>query len=372
MKRAIIFAGLFLCCMYPATLLGKDKKTGDKVPELAANEAQLVVSADGKTKEEATKSALRSAIEQVCGAFVSSDTEILNDEIVKDEVVTISSGNIRDYKELACETLSNGNVSVTLQAIVNVSKIISYVQNKGATAEFAGATFAMNMQMYELNKRNEEIAMQNMFKQVRALYADAISYSLQVDTPQLKYDQSAFDLKIWVRVEFSEDALNAIYKLVQSTLYSLAMSQTEYENYKEMGLPMYSVDTDRVLPKKNLIFGNKAGYLPKSEYMKGKVLFGDQESIYRRYFVYRTDVESICKKFSRMLHLMLSDFDVISNVGMPLDGKSWYSYVNDYEYHTLVLDLLNVEQPYFSQTITIPKDEIAKYASFEVRKRGAH
>ena len=39
----------------------------------------LTVSGTGKTLEEAKKNALRSAIEQAFGAFISSKTEILND-----------------------------------------------------------------------------------------------------------------------------------------------------------------------------------------------------------------------------------------------------------------------------------------------------
>lgn len=47
------------------------------------DEVRLVVSADGVSKDEATKTALRSAIEQAYGAFVSANTTILNDELVK-------------------------------------------------------------------------------------------------------------------------------------------------------------------------------------------------------------------------------------------------------------------------------------------------
>ena len=62
------------------------------------DEVTLVVSADGATKEEATKVALRSAIEQAYGTFVSANTTILNDEMVKDEIVTLSTGNVKTYQ----------------------------------------------------------------------------------------------------------------------------------------------------------------------------------------------------------------------------------------------------------------------------------
>ena len=45
----------------------------------AENEVTITVSGSGKTQEEAKQSALRSAIEQAFGAFISSKTEVFND-----------------------------------------------------------------------------------------------------------------------------------------------------------------------------------------------------------------------------------------------------------------------------------------------------
>ncbi|MBQ1281361.1 MAG: hypothetical protein IIY16_03855, partial [Oscillospiraceae bacterium] len=112
----------------------------------------------GATKEEATANALRSAIEQAFGTFVSANTQILNDDIVKDEIATISSGNIQEYSELGCITLPNGHKSVSLSATVSIGNLVSYAKSKGSSAEFAGSVFAMNMKMRKLNAENEKKA----------------------------------------------------------------------------------------------------------------------------------------------------------------------------------------------------------------------
>ena len=82
-----------------------------QVSAQTTDEMTLMVSADGATKEEATKSALRSAIEQAYGTFVSANTTILNDDLVKDEVVTLSNGNIKGFRELSSESIryASGN-----------------------------------------------------------------------------------------------------------------------------------------------------------------------------------------------------------------------------------------------------------------------
>ncbi len=78
----------------------------------------LIVTSDGVTKDEAIKNALRSAIEQTYGVFVSANTELLDDEIVKDDIASVSSGNIKKYRELAL-THSNDKECVTLEVVVS-------------------------------------------------------------------------------------------------------------------------------------------------------------------------------------------------------------------------------------------------------------
>ena len=118
---------------------------GMSISAQSVDDVTLVVSGDGTTKEEATYVALRSAVEQAYGVFVSANTEILNDELVKDEIATVTSGNVKSYKELNCILLPNGNQMVTLEAVVSTKKLAAYAQSKGASCEFAGATFGANL-----------------------------------------------------------------------------------------------------------------------------------------------------------------------------------------------------------------------------------
>lgn len=157
MKYLKLFLLVFVACLI-----------GNRVYAQQTDEVTLVVSADGPTKDEATKIALRSAIEQAYGTFVSANTTILNDELVKDEIVTVTNGNIKNYEEIS-SNIVNGKTYITLKATVCISKLVSYAQSKGVETEFAGATFAMNMKMKELNKQNELKALKNLAVQVKEL-----------------------------------------------------------------------------------------------------------------------------------------------------------------------------------------------------------
>lgn len=145
------------------------------------DEVTLVVSGEGVTKDEATTKALRSAIEQSFGVFVSASTEILNDELVRDEIATVSSGNIKKYTELGAIQLQNGKTEVTLQATVSIKKLTQYAKSHGSSAEFAGAVFAQNMKLIELNRQNTIKVIQNLNRQLLSFEGLEGIYDKKID-----------------------------------------------------------------------------------------------------------------------------------------------------------------------------------------------
>jgi len=151
----------------------------------ALEEVTLTVSSDGPTKDEAVKNALRSAIEQAYGAFVSANTTILNDELVKDEIVTVSNGSIKEYKELACTPTQNEGQFVTLQATVSLPHLIQYSKSKGSECEFAGNAFGMQMKLFELQRKNELKALYNLTAQMEALLPTIMHHVIEVGEPKI-------------------------------------------------------------------------------------------------------------------------------------------------------------------------------------------
>lgn len=149
------------------------------------DEVTLVFSATASTEDEAIKTALRSAIEQTYGTFVSANTTLLNDELVKDEIVTISSGNIKEYNKIESYENTNGQISVVLKATVCISKLVTYAKSKGASTEFAGASFAMNMKMLELNKQAEEKALINLLLFIKESLPSAFDRNIQIIDPSI-------------------------------------------------------------------------------------------------------------------------------------------------------------------------------------------
>jgi hypothetical protein len=90
----------------------------------------LTVTGQGNTIDIARTKALRSAIEQAFGAFISSKTEILNDSLLKDEIISVANGNIQKYEIIDEALLPNNNQSTTLKATVSIGKLTTFVNQK--------------------------------------------------------------------------------------------------------------------------------------------------------------------------------------------------------------------------------------------------
>ena len=167
---------------------------GAALPLNAQNqEATLTVFGDGTNKEEAIKVALRSAIEQAFGVFVSSNTKVINDDVVKDEIATVSSGNVKHF-DVISEDYRDGKCFVSVSAIVSVGKLINYCKQQGLASEATidAESFLMNQKINELNEKNRKLALQHKQDMKLKIYEDIYNgsanffdYELHVSEPQV-------------------------------------------------------------------------------------------------------------------------------------------------------------------------------------------
>ena len=169
-RLMIIIKALFCICIVFSLSIGtvcaqsknkshnKETKTNVK---RESDDVEIVCFGEGKTVEEAAKAALRYGIEQTYGAFVSSNTSFLNDEIVKDEITTIASGNVKKY-DVISKIKNNDSWNVTIKALISRGKLVQFVKLHGGKVELDGETFATNYKIQQFYKNNKRKALQNI------------------------------------------------------------------------------------------------------------------------------------------------------------------------------------------------------------------
>lgn len=197
----------------------------------------LTVSGTGKTLEEAKLNALRSAIEQAFGAFISSKTEILNDRLVKDEIVSVTNGNIEKYDVVSQVEIPQVGFATTLNATVSIAKLTSFAESKGVVVEFEGGMFGMKIKLQKLNEKNELNACINILSVVHELLQIGYDYVLETGEPK-RFNDSQYYFEFEVSGKPNSNFHKAMDYL-KSSLSNLQMSPNEIIEYKNVNKENY-------------------------------------------------------------------------------------------------------------------------------------
>jgi hypothetical protein len=200
----------------------------------------LTVSAQGATLSEAKQNALRDAIEQAFGAFISSNTEILNDELVKDEILSVSNGNIQDYEVIYEAQMPSGAHAVSITATVSVNKLSAFVESKGVEVEFKGGLLAVNVKQQILNEKNEVKTIENIMRVSEEILDKSYDFELVRGEPKQAGNNSSWEIPLRVDVKFNKN-INQFNSYLQNSLKGLSMSEDEIKRYKQLGKETYKI-----------------------------------------------------------------------------------------------------------------------------------
>lgn len=121
MRKVRASAALLLALLFAAPA-----RAAEKVPAVVAREAEgesaIVGGNVDRAAREAKEAALRSAVEQVAGVLVSSQSLAVNSQLVSDQVYSHSAGYVRSY-EILSQTTERNVVKVKLRAQVGTAEL---------------------------------------------------------------------------------------------------------------------------------------------------------------------------------------------------------------------------------------------------------
>jgi hypothetical protein len=210
----------------------------------------LVVSGQGKTQDEAKQNALRSAIEQAFGTFISSKTELINDSIIKDEIVSVANGNIQKFEIISEVQIPNGGYATSLKATVSVTKLTSFVESKGVIVEFKGGLFAMNMALQEFYEKNEVLAWEKTKTIIYEIMKKGFDYKIDVKQP-IKSELNKYAIEIDIDVSMNKNYTTAINFLIDFCK-SISLNETGAKEYISLQKEIYPI----IFPSKEITYGD--------------------------------------------------------------------------------------------------------------------
>ena len=201
----------------------------------------ITSSGSGKTLEDAKQAALRSATEQAFGAFISSKTEMFNDQVVADQMSSVSSGNIKSYEVLNESQLPDMRWGVTIKALVSVDKLTSFVESKGITIEIKGGMFALNIKQQALNESGEVKAISEMVGLLHEPMQISFDYEIKSSDPKsLDAENKNWEIPLVVTATTNKN-MDFCANYCIKTLAALSLSAEEVTSYKNLNKSVYQV-----------------------------------------------------------------------------------------------------------------------------------
>ncbi len=147
---------------------------------------KVIATGIGIDADKARQNAIRNAVEQVIGSYVSSDTIVQNNAILKDDVLNYSGGYVKESKLLSQEKSDDGLFSVKLEAYVISTKLKRKLESLNvATKKVEGESlFGEAFSKVEEKKSSGEL-----LGKILAKYPQA-AYVYEVGKPEIESTSS--------------------------------------------------------------------------------------------------------------------------------------------------------------------------------------
>ena len=142
---------------------------------------KVIVSGIGIDMDKAKQNAIRNAVEQVIGSYISSDTIVQNSTVLKDEVLNYSGGYVIDMKIISHEKNDDGLYSVKIEANVISTKLKRKLESLNiATKKIEGKSLFGEA----VSKIENQMAGQELLDKVLSKYPQA-AYTFEIGKPQI-------------------------------------------------------------------------------------------------------------------------------------------------------------------------------------------
>jgi ribosomal protein L7/L12 len=168
--------------------------------------------------------------------FISSKTEILNDGLLTDQIISLSNGNIQQYEIISeIQIKNNSEYAVTTKSKVSISKLTSFIESKGIEVEFKGSIFAMNIKIQQLNEESEVNAIKEMSIVLKNISDRSFDFSIEPEVePTLNQNNTQkWDIPLLIKVKLNSNFENYKNYFIK-TLKAISLNIVEAKNYIDL------------------------------------------------------------------------------------------------------------------------------------------
>lgn len=226
----------------------------------------------GSTPREAETVALRSALEQCFGVFLSSKSELTETSLTVngetehaislfENITTITSGEIVSYEviEQTEESIDRqpSRFHVLVKSRVSVEAVADYARSKGVEVQLAGGMFAQNIKLRQLNEEAEITALANLVDQVALMLNNCVDFEVQYSDPTEHVD-GLWLLRLATFSKWNQNFEECL-DFIASSLNQIACSEQEAQERKSGNESHYNLQIVKDGNQNDLTFRSAEG-----------------------------------------------------------------------------------------------------------------
>ncbi|MDO9309512.1 MAG: hypothetical protein Q7V04_10645, partial [Deltaproteobacteria bacterium] len=186
---------------------------------------KVVVSGMGIDADKARQNALRNAIEQVVGTFVSSETLVKDSALIKDEILSHSGGYVKESRIISTER-SDGLISVKLEALVISTRLKQKIQLLNIALKNVDGESLFGEALSRIDENNSKA---DILNKLFSKYPRS-AYQVIIDKPILKSTDSLNNMatvSIKLNIKWDKDYLDEFNSVVNS----ISTKKTSFISY---------------------------------------------------------------------------------------------------------------------------------------------
>ena len=206
---------------------------------LAQSSIQVKSSGAGITEKDAVRIALRNALEETLGAYISSNSKISNDKLIIDEISSISNGEVLNYRILESTKFNQNEFYVVLEVTLTETQVSNYfTSNKDNSISFQGELFSNNINQIQLNKSSEVSSIKNLIEAAQGYLDKIVDYEvIQTQTPQY-ISENLYELSYEIEGRTNFNILE-LTNLIVNSLQKISIDKRERDRLNEYAIPFY-------------------------------------------------------------------------------------------------------------------------------------
>lgn len=198
--------------MFMPTPLGVILSIGQWITFETKKVYYIEVAGDGPTEAEARTNGFRLAVEQAIGSLISSETEVQNGRLVRDEIINYAAGYVEKFEVVNVRNY-NGGVRVTMKVWVVRSALADRLLNKSEkSSEIDGARASVQLATINRERSTGDQLVATVLKDFPRR-----AFDIEIQPADIVRNQSQAAIEIPFKITWNQDYLRSLWAVLDAT-----------------------------------------------------------------------------------------------------------------------------------------------------------